>query len=357
MCTNPLLRYFDHVKNTYRITSLVSVLSSLARFGVRKQNYEKFLRCRFKDYQVLRCGQCGECKIKRSREWTSRMMMELESKNGEGMMLTLTYDDSKLNCYNDLDKNINRGISLIKRDVQNFCKRFRKWLSENHPGSKIKYYACGEYGSNTFRPHYHILILGYRFSVDDGLRSSVHLKSHKGFPLYECTRLNELWKYGLATVSDVSSSSIQYVCKYIQKREYVKHCPDEFNPYIRILNHNVKNHRKTVYNIDVPDIVEVIPEFANMSTKTSIGFEYIMENYKELLSRFNYCIDPIKNLCVGLPRYFKRFLELFDKKALVVYKLKIKQLVDKFDPYVLDYEYLKKCIAYRIKNNFEYCPI
>lgn len=178
MCTNPLFRYFDSVKKDYRITSLVSLLDKLTEFGVRKENFEKFLRVRYKDYQVLKCGQCNECKIKRTRDWSSRMLMELQSKNNEGMMLTLTYDDNKLDVYGDLDKNPYRAITLIKRDVQNFCKRFRKWLSKEHPNTKIKYYACGEYGSKTFRPHYHIIILGYRFSVDDGLRKHTQCSSY-----------------------------------------------------------------------------------------------------------------------------------------------------------------------------------
>jgi len=32
---------------------------------------------------------------------------------------------------------------------------------------RIKYYACGEYGSNTLRPHYHAIIFGLSLSADD----------------------------------------------------------------------------------------------------------------------------------------------------------------------------------------------
>lgn len=47
---------------------------------------------------------------------------------------------------------------LVKSDLQKFFKRFRKLFSYAFPSDSFKYFAIGEYGSQTFRPHYHILL-------------------------------------------------------------------------------------------------------------------------------------------------------------------------------------------------------
>lgn len=45
-------------------------------------------------------------------------------------------------------------MSLRKKDLQDFFKRLRKSTKVK----SIKYYAVGEYGSDTMRPHYHAII-------------------------------------------------------------------------------------------------------------------------------------------------------------------------------------------------------
>ena len=59
--------------------------------------------------------------------------------------ITLTYNDDHLPA----------NGSLQPRDLQLFWKRLRKART---PG--IRYYACGEYGDQTARPHYHAIIFG-----------------------------------------------------------------------------------------------------------------------------------------------------------------------------------------------------
>lgn len=44
---------------------------------------------------------------------------------------------------------------LVKSDLQKFFKRFRKLFHYAFPTYHFKYLAVGEYGSQTFRPHYH----------------------------------------------------------------------------------------------------------------------------------------------------------------------------------------------------------
>ena len=43
---------------------------------------------------------------------------------------------------------------LRKRDLQLFIKNLRSYL----PEYEIRYFASGEYGPETFRPHFHLLL-------------------------------------------------------------------------------------------------------------------------------------------------------------------------------------------------------
>ena len=49
---------------------------------------------------------------------------------------------------------------LCKQDLIRFFKRFRKRLDEEFKREphRISYYACGEYGPTTYRPHFHVLL-------------------------------------------------------------------------------------------------------------------------------------------------------------------------------------------------------
>ena len=47
---------------------------------------------------------------------------------------------------------------LYKRDAQLFIKRVRKYLTKHYGEEKIRYFICGEYAPEHFRPHFHFLI-------------------------------------------------------------------------------------------------------------------------------------------------------------------------------------------------------
>lgn len=91
------------------------------------------------------CGQCLFCRIKKRNEWTARLLLE-RACHKEAVFATLTYDNDHLPS----------PPSVSKRELQLFFKRLRKALG----GWKIRYYACGEYGDERFRPHYHAIIFG-----------------------------------------------------------------------------------------------------------------------------------------------------------------------------------------------------
>lgn len=143
------------------------------------------------------CGRCRACRIKRSADWTMRISHELHTFRYEGTFLTLTYDDDHLP----------EGGTLVKEDLQKFFKRLRKRLKKDN--KKIKYYACGEYGENTQRPHYHAIILG--LSVTNGAHRKAMSDSWD-----KCDWNNPAIKRG--AFGTVTPDSIRYTTDYIQKK-------------------------------------------------------------------------------------------------------------------------------------------
>jgi len=131
------------------------------------------------------CGQCEFCLRKRIQDWTLRMMHQYES-SGKAAFITLTYRNE------DLPKN----FSLQKADLQKYFKRVRK-----HYDQKIKYFACGEYGSMTNRPHYHTII----FNIDP-----------QAYTLLD--ERHNLWPLGHSFVGhSVEAEACAYTAKYVTK--------------------------------------------------------------------------------------------------------------------------------------------
>ena len=91
------------------------------------------------------CGQCLSCRIDYSRDWAARCVHESQL-HAVNSYITLTYDDFHLPD----------NYGLEKDALQKFMKRYRKMF-----GKGIRFFGCGEYGEETSRPHYHLIIFGY----------------------------------------------------------------------------------------------------------------------------------------------------------------------------------------------------
>jgi len=96
----------------------------------------------------------------------------------------------------------NNYMTLNKTDLQKFFKRYRKKHENN---TTIKYYACGEYGGNTLRPHYHIILFG---------GNPEHVQS--------------AWGLGSTHLGQVNEASAGYTLKYLSKPSQIpKHRNDD----------------------------------------------------------------------------------------------------------------------------------
>lgn len=92
------------------------------------------------------CGRCFYCRRAKAKVWTHRIILEA-AQHKDNCFLTLTYDDAHLPKDNSLDP----------RALQLFFKRLRFSIAPH----KIRYFAVGEYGDRTARPHYHAAVFGY----------------------------------------------------------------------------------------------------------------------------------------------------------------------------------------------------
>lgn len=138
---------------------------------------------------IVPCGKCHICKARRRSQWVFRL--KEESKVSESCcFMTLTYQDEP--------ESFNGHGTLKKKDFQNFMKRLRKY-NANYWQHKLKYYAVGEYGSETWRPHYHIILFNLHPSII-GRSDEV---------------ADRIWKKGIVDIGTGTGASFGYVCGYV----------------------------------------------------------------------------------------------------------------------------------------------
>lgn len=134
------------------------------------------------------CGQCLPCRINKAREWTHRIVLE-EMMHEESLFITLTYDDDNLPDPPDVKKS----------HLQLFLKKLRSI----YHGKNIRYYGVGEYGDESWRPHYHIALFGLGQSAISNIeRSWSENGSSRGF----------------VYIGTISKDSARYIAGYCVKK-------------------------------------------------------------------------------------------------------------------------------------------
>lgn len=138
------------------------------------------------------CGRCPECKKRRASGWSFRLMQQ-ELVSDSSMFITLTYAPDHIR------RTKNNFATLDKSDCQKFFKRLRKAMpKESKP---IKYFLVGEYGTKSYRPHYHAIV----FNAQRELIEGAWMDPESGTSL------------GHVHIGDVSGASVGYTMKYISK--------------------------------------------------------------------------------------------------------------------------------------------
>jgi hypothetical protein len=198
------------------------------------------------DRQVpVPCGKCPACLSRRTSVWTFRL--KTHAKNAiSSYFITLTYDTRFVPISS-------RGfLTLDKRDVQLYFKRLRKLHGKTH--EPLKYYLAGEYGSKTFRPHYHIILFNANIEL-----------------------IHKAWDKGEVHIGELTEASAAYTAKYINKGKIIP------------------MHKND----------DRLPEFSLMSKKLGLNYlsEKIINYHRADIERNFITLEDGKK--ISLPRYFR----------------------------------------------------
>lgn len=264
----------------------INVETGKTRFAIKKaSSFTDFdlVKKDNPDGIIIPCGRCSGCRLDYSRAWADRMLLELDHTR-KAVFLTLTYDNAHLpiSMYTENDNPM--FGTLDKRDVQLFMKRLRKYFEPK----EIRFYAAGEYGPKTLRPHYHIILFGLDLGdfPDRKLKDGVS-KNELGQLYYVSDTLSKIWSNGFILLCDVSWSAMAYVSRYVQKKLY--------GPLsIAYAERNV------------------VPEFSLMSRRPGLGGYYLVE-HPDVFENSNISLsttDGAKQ--IQIPKYFYKQLELTD---------------------------------------------
>lgn len=209
--------------------------------GTYKKGHEKFVG---KDYVFeVPCGKCAFCAVSKRSDWALRLHYESRMHSGS-KFVTLTYADPHLI--------FKEGRSqLVKEHLQEFFREYRR--GKKGQQKKMRYYAVGEYGSKTFRPHYHVIMFG---DIDE-------------------ERVRKAWKKGHVHIGNVTQASVMYCLGYVLNGRTQK-----------------MKHKR-------------VPPFTLMSKRPGLGLNYLTPSmiawHKSDLKNYS-ILDGEKR---HLPRYYK----------------------------------------------------
>lgn len=120
-----------------------------------------------------------------------------------------------------------RGISrlsghvpvLYGDDLKKFMYRLRQFLNKYY-GIEIRFFAVGEYGSNSLRPHWHILLFHNSDQLRQDFRDVIDLPGHTISNPRQCCRqfyLHSLWLHGDTTTKCTDKHASSYVAGYFNQ--------------------------------------------------------------------------------------------------------------------------------------------
>lgn len=220
--------YRRYVKGDHNKGQVVSRAEAMQELEADKYNhrfkiFEYNKKSNYYQYETIPCRHCWACQLNYSAEWATRITKETE-KSEHNWYITLTYDDEHLPKAEDIVDS--DGVkydynpqweegTLYEEDMKRFIKTLRKHFErKNH--TAIKYFYCGEYGSETHRPHYHIILLNCPLDIDKLYDCHVDGKFFKAH--WKHTDIEKWWGQGIVDVAEVEWSCAAYVARYCSKK-------------------------------------------------------------------------------------------------------------------------------------------
>lgn len=197
-CTNPKIRAINP--------------SGVSRFY---GSYDHFSRATQKmstrGYRILElhCGHCIACLSARQDDIGTRVLFEektaKEASGGlDSYFLTLTYDD----------ENLPPGGLLYREHLDELMFTLRKF---KYFGG-LRWYGVGEYGTQSRRAHYHVILFAPKYTGrDSDLFTFSYLGKDASGPFFDCPGITQLWGKGHVYYRFLSNQLAFYMGKYALK--------------------------------------------------------------------------------------------------------------------------------------------
>lgn len=189
--------------------------------------------------------------------------------------ITLTYDESHCPFPPSLDYS----------HFQKFMKRLRKQFGA------VRFFMCGEYGSQNGRPHFHACIFGTDFP-DRVFWSS----TPRGDKLFRSPSLERLWPFGISSVGELTFKSAAYVARYSLKK---------------VTGDLAESHYRFV-DLDTGEVSQLVPEFCHMSLKPGIGGRWFELYSSDVYGSHDYVV--VNGHKCKPPKYFDRLFKRLDRR-------------------------------------------
>ncbi len=273
MCFNPLKGFINERGEVIKVTStkVKSIRYSNGKL-ISIYNDNEIQNDDIVTFIDIPCRHCEECYSQMRLEWISRATAEMQL-HSKALYITLTYRD-----YNDGETilppvaemvteegEILRHHTLRYRDFQLFMKRLRK----KFPERKIRFMVCGEYGSRTYRPHYHAIIYG--IDVVDFSDMLPHNRNKHGDILFSSVELDNIWQLGYTLTGSADNGTIAYVAGYVAKKFTAVRTKDWY------------------------DYTNIVPPFIHSSNRPGLGSEYIQTKFDRFNNEYDYMMLPALN--------------------------------------------------------------
>lgn len=133
-----------------------------------------------------------------------------------------------------------RGVSrqknhiaiLWNEDLQRYLDRFKKWIVRKF-GAKVRYFAVGEYGTNSLRPHWHIVLFHDSLQLRDAFENVwVYPNSTRQNPREIAVALRDakIWTYGDCTTTTTDGFASSYLSGYLNQSSSIPRLLGAFPP-------------------------------------------------------------------------------------------------------------------------------
>ena len=292
-CYKPLIRLYN--PDNKEISGRVYSLARFSQLSGKQLRYEDLIYN--PKVMLIPCGQCIGCRIRQREDWTTRIELEARDYPKEEVwFITLTYDDNHVPGMIVKTGEIMRKVQytwkpgekrpssvqiLLYEDIQKFLKRLRKAYR-----GKLRYFVAGEYGEQTARPHYHIILYGWKPTDLENLYK-IH---HNGY--YTSKWLTDLWGMGQIQIAQATPETYRYVAGYVTKKMY-----------------EIDGKKANAYY----ELGQTKP-FACMSLKPGLGDHYYQEHKAEIW-RQGY-IQCTNGKRAQIPRYYEKQMEAENPQRL-----------------------------------------